>query len=223
MTTEPSTADHAETKLTWSDGIEHFMRPHDTDVLEWHRVGRIALVLDWIGRKLRGLHWTSLPGGGGIALTGARVGLEPGSLQLEINNGDYMYVCKPLFLACVALWPDSNEWSYFELRLDKLRARDRRTGLARQERWQSEIWAADFSRSWAKHTRLLNDRVIICSKGWDFCDLIRQDGGKHNSMTRAQFRKYVLSLAQAERLRKLSEDDDDDETAVPAEERTAPR
>jgi len=142
-----------------------------------------------------------------------------------------MYVCKPLFLACVAIRPElSNEWSYFELRLDKLRARDRRTGPARQERWQSEIRAADFSRRLAEHTRLLNDRVIICSKGWDYCDLIRQDGGEHNSMTRAQFRKYVLSHAQAERLRKLSEeeeedddDDDDDETTVPADERTAPR
>jgi len=146
-----------------------------------------------------------------------------------------MYVCKPLFLACVAIRPElSNEWSYFELRLDKLRARDRRTGQGRQERWQSEIWAADFSRRRAEHTRLLNDRVIICSKGWDYCDLISQDCGKHNSMTRAQFRKYVLSQAQAERLRKLSEeeeeeeeeeedDDDDDETTVPADERTAPR
>jgi hypothetical protein len=224
MTTEPvlskesgSTADQAEANQKWGRFIDEMQRTYDTDILEWHRPLPIMLLLHRIARELRGLHWTTLPDGGGIEFTGASSGKDI-SLQLEVNDGRYVYGCSPQSLACVAIMRDSLESSYFDLELNRLEPLDKATGPSRQEKCRGTIRGVDFNEIVVEYTRLRCGRLIICSKGSPLYDIVRQDvHGRYNLMTRAQFRKFVESELDSLHKRSFYEEVWGSEAAVVSE------
>jgi hypothetical protein len=194
----------AEPNQRWAGFINELMSTHRADFVGWRQPLTIMTQLDHLGRQLRGLHWASLPDGGGIEITGASFAVERG-LQLEINNGDYVYLCEPVSLECVAS-AVSNDWAYFDLQLSGPVPRDKVTGRRGQQKGLGEVWGVDHRKRLAEHTRLLHGRVVICLKGSLVYELVREDGqGRHNLMSRDQFRKFVQ--ARVDRLTECLEED----------------
>src|ERR1700730_12792169 len=91
----------AQANQKWGRFIEDLMSSREVERLEWYAPTTTADVLDEIGHKLRGLHSTFLPGGGCLEITGACIGLEDGAIQLEVEDGRYMYAAQLASLVCV--------------------------------------------------------------------------------------------------------------------------
>ena len=197
------------TSERWRALFDELTQAHDADLLEWRRPLPTMLLLSRLGRELRGVHWASLPGGGGVEITGASSGVEVG-LQLEIRDGAFLYVCEPASLACI-LNPKSFDLAYFDLDLCRISGG---TGQRVRETRRGVIRTTDFAEITADYTLLRRGRVIICLKGSVLHDVLREDSqGKLNLMTREAFRRFVEGDV-TERLKSSNEDVDDQAVAA---------
>jgi hypothetical protein len=137
--------------------------------IRWDQPNLIFGTLERLVRQAPDLHYTFLPDGGGIELTGVEKGLEPGCIQL--HAGGSLYVCKPESLVCFA-FTDRPQWSYFDLDLRKLDPLDEKTepGEKREDlrgrvrtlrRTRDEV----SSPGWGQYCRFL---------GWADCRLFQR-------------------------------------------------
>jgi hypothetical protein len=182
----------------WGKFVDDLVPHRDAGVIEWKGRETIVGVLDRLGREVPGVHFTCLPAGGVIEITGANKGPERGSIQLEVGGGRYVFVCRPLSLICVA-FARAPGCCYFDLELAQLHRRDKTPGLRDDaETWHGRIRTVDRSRlgkgmdqnvrkRQADYTRLLRGRLIICSKGTEY----GFDEPTCGEMSREQYRKSV--------------------------------
>jgi hypothetical protein len=198
---EPGTSQwEAQLNQKWGNFVDDLMSPNDADVIEWKRPGPIIAILDRLGRELSDVHGSYLPAGGFIQITGASKGPERGSIQLEVRGGHYVFACRPVSLICVG-FARVPGWSYFDLQMATLRRRDKRTGLQdKAEKWRGkirtigqaklenqmdeEVWERE-----ADYTRLLGGRIVIFSKASHYVLDEQTDDGRHDLLSREQFRK----------------------------------
>ena len=200
---EPGTRQMARVDQKWKKFVDDLTVQHDAGLIEWKRRQAIIAVLDRLGGELRGVHYTFLPDGDLIEITGASQGPERGSIQLEVNGGRYVYVCRPISLICFA-FSDLPQCSYFDLELSELRRKDKTTEPGdKAEKWHGKIRTDGRSKvktrmsagAWereAAYTRVLRGRIVIFSKGSGYAvddELIGDD--VHDLMSREQFRKCV--------------------------------
>ncbi len=191
-----------ETNRKWTTFVGGLMPSICPDMIEWQRQEEIIAVLDRLTRELRDGHYTFLPGGGGLEVTGVDKGWEPGCIQLEINDGDYRYVCLAASLLCV-VFPRSPQFCYFDLQLGELTPRDPETepGAIKEDicgrirtvrRHKVGNRTVEIpSRRWAAYTRLLRGRIVIFSKVSLYNLESQTTDGRHHVMSREQFRQYI--------------------------------
>jgi hypothetical protein len=174
----------------------------------WEDTDSIAEILNYLG-SVDGLNHMFLPDGGGMDLRGARQGLEPGTIELIIDDG-VVYVVKPKRLIFES-FDFSWEWNYFRLETGGLAV----TGIVevylnRERLFEiaplQYISEADRERDWEgerkypsgpRHVdRFINGDFLVVGKASSYNQIPSTYDGRHSQMGTDEFRDYISQKVQ---------------------------
>ena len=169
----------------------------------WDDITTIAEILDYLG-DVNNLNHVLLPGGGGLDLLGAKLGLEPGTIELNLNAG-IVYIVKPrrlLFENFSFDW----EWNYFRLEPAQVapigigyvsRGTERMVEIAPLKYISLDEWERDRNgeREYPSNSRnverLLRGDLVIFQKTSTYNRITYTYDGRHSQMTTDEFREYI--------------------------------
>lgn len=171
----------------------------------WRNITDIVKILNYVG-SVNSLNHMLLPGRGGMDFLGGQSGLEPGTIELIINDRT-VYIVKPKRLVFESFDFDFNwEWNYFRLESGDLEA----TGINKvyqsyeylfeiaplqyisdvdwdRDRDEERQYSADSRRVF----RYINGSFLILQKTAPYNRTAYTYDGRHNQMGTDEFRDYI--------------------------------
>jgi serine/threonine protein kinase len=167
----------------------------------WESVDRIVEILNLLA-SFDNLNHMLLPGSGGMDMLGARLGLDPQTVELIVGDQS-VYLVKPKKLVFESFDFDL-EWNYFRLETDGLkptgigdlyREREHLVEVAPQEYITRTDWEAadgtDYPAGLKHVCRYLKGDFLILQKTSLYNRIPSTYDGRHSQMSTDDFRQYI--------------------------------
>jgi len=189
----------------------------------WENLNDIVYILNLIG-SIRALNHMFYPTGGGMDLEGAKLGLEPNTIELIIDV-NYADIVKPKRLIFESFNADT-KWNYFRIETGELEPTKIRSVYKDSEElieieplhyidrsyWDEGYYDGERIPSSARLvTRFMKGDFVIFSKISFYNHAPSTYDGRHNQMTTDEFREYIAEkveltqkILQDENLAKLA-------------------
>ncbi len=187
--------------------------------VEWRDLSSIISILNKLG-SIPSLNHTFMPLSGGLDLTGAKMNVEQGCIELEF--GGIIDVVKPKFLKFYSFPGNDLEWAYFRLETGGILPSEVYEDNTFNYEELTELTPGEYiDRSWMDHgyygydqegneqplpetarvvSRVFEGAYVIFSKGSIYNSVSGTYDGRHNKMSDPDFYEYIKrSAAKAEK------------------------
>lgn len=197
-----------KSKLQWFDMLQHLYNselPPITGI--WQKKEDIIEILNYIGKHDQ-LNHTLFPDGGGLDLIASKESWEEGCIEINYECITYILLPKALILEN---FQGNSMWNYFWLETQKIELLTKKESVGREE--LTEIEPGKYvERECYDYDEFngdplpQNSRVVIrnsegtfliCLKVGPYNQESSTYDGRHNKVTREQFRKYISTCITA--------------------------
>lgn len=168
----------------------------------WGNLYDIVKILNMIGSTSY-LNHMYYPSGGGLDLRGAKVGLEPDTIELIIGE-DYIDLIKPKRLIFESFESDA-QWNYFRIETHELEPTGIKSIFRQREElieveplhyvsrwdWDSESYEGERPASARLVNRYVKGDFILFAKTSIYNDASSTYDARHNQLSADEFREYI--------------------------------